>query len=107
MYILQCSDGTFYTGSTINIEIRLFQHQLGEGATYTKTRLPVTLIYIEEYSNIADAFNREKQVQGWSRKKKVALIQGNSLNLHHYSECTNHSSFQFRTNKSEHFDSAQ
>ena len=75
-YILECSDGSFYTGSTCNIELRLLQHQNGEGANYTKKRLPVELKYIEEFQNIDDAFYREKQLQGWSHKKKKALIDG-------------------------------
>ena len=76
MYILKCSDGSYYTGSTVNLEIRFHQHQHGEGAHYTKKRLPVELIYFEEYSRIDEAFYREKQVQHWSRKKKEALIEG-------------------------------
>jgi putative endonuclease len=74
IYILRCSDGSYYTGRTWNIEFRLQQHNAGEGANYTKKRLPVELVYYEEFQNIYDAFNREKQVQGWSRKKKEALI---------------------------------
>ena len=77
MYILQCCDGSYYTGSTTNLELRLLQHQCGEGANHTKKRLPVTLVYFEEYERIDEAFYREKQVQGWSRKKKEALINGN------------------------------
>ena len=74
MYILKCSDDTFYTGSTNDIETRLQQHQNGEGANYTRKRLPVELVYYEEYQRIDEAFYREKQIQGWSRKKKKALI---------------------------------
>jgi len=73
MYILKCSDGSYYTGSTVGLERRLTQHQNGDGANYTKKRLPVGLVYFEEYSSIADAFYREKQVQGWSKKKKKLL----------------------------------
>ena len=76
LYILECSDGTYYTGSTIDIELRLLQHQAGEGSSYTKHRLPVKLIYLEEFLRVDEAFYREKQVQGWSRKKKEALIEG-------------------------------
>ncbi|MFA7688337.1 MAG: GIY-YIG nuclease family protein [Moheibacter sp.] len=76
MYILICNDGSYYTGSTNNLEFRLQQHQNGEGANHTKKRLPVKLIYYEEYPRIDLAFYREKQVQGWSRKKKEALING-------------------------------
>jgi putative endonuclease len=75
MYILKCSDGSYYTGSTKDIELRLAQHQAGEGANYTKKRLPIALVYLEEFERIDDAFYREKQVQGWRREKKEALIQ--------------------------------
>ena len=75
-YILLCCDGSYYTGSTKCLELRLEQHQNGEGAEYTKKRLPVKLIYYEKYNRIDEAFYREKQIQGWSRKKKEALING-------------------------------
>ena len=78
MYILLCADGSYYAGSTTDLERRLEQHQNGEGANHTKKRLPVSLLYYEEYSIIDGAFYREKQVQGWSRKKKEALIEGKS-----------------------------
>ena len=76
MYILECSNGQFYTGSTKNLNRRLAQHQAGEGANFTKKHLPVKLVYYEEYDRIDVAFYREKQIQGWSRKKKLALIRG-------------------------------
>jgi len=76
MYILECSDGSYYVGSTNNLELRLAQHQAGEGANHTKKRLPVTLVYYEEYQKVQQAFYREKQVQGWRREKKEALIKG-------------------------------
>jgi putative endonuclease len=76
MYILECCDGSYYTGSTNNLGFRYIQHQSGEGANYTKDRLPVKLVYSEMYSTVAKAFYREKQVQGWSKKKKTALIKG-------------------------------
>jgi putative endonuclease len=75
MYILECVDESYYTGSTWHIEQRLLEHQQGKGANYTKHRLPVQLVYYEEYDRIDDAFTREKQVQGWSRNKKRALIE--------------------------------
>ena len=58
MYILLCSDGSYYTGSTNNLELRLEQHQAGKGANHTRKRLRVKLIYYEEYSRIDDAFYR-------------------------------------------------
>lgn len=74
MYILQCNDGSYYTGSAKDLDKRFSQHQMGEGANYTKTRLPVELLYSEEYNRIDEVFYREKQVQGWSRRKKEVLI---------------------------------
>ncbi len=94
MYILLCADDTYYTGSTKNLELRLEQHQNGEGANYTSKRLPVKLLYWEEYNRIDTAFYREKKVQGWSRKKKEALIRGDIDDLHLLSECVNSSHFK-------------
>jgi predicted GIY-YIG superfamily endonuclease len=76
VYILECSDGTYYTGSTKDLEGRIQQHHAGEGAKYTKRRRPLKLIYAEEFDRIDAAFYREKQIQSWSRKKKEALIEG-------------------------------
>ncbi len=76
VYILLCADGSYYTGSTNDLERRLAQHQAGEGANYTRKRLPVKLVYYEKFDRISEAFYREKQIQGWSRKKKQALIEG-------------------------------
>lgn len=76
VYILKCSDGSYYTGSTKNIEQRLDQHQTGKGSKYTSIRLPVELVCLEEYERIDEAYAREKQVQGWNRKKKEALMKG-------------------------------
>jgi predicted GIY-YIG superfamily endonuclease len=76
MYILECCDGSYYVGSTIDLDLRVLQHQNGEGANYTKSRLPIRLIYFEVFQRIDEAFYREKQVQGWSRKKKEALVKG-------------------------------
>ncbi len=94
MYILKCSDGSYYTGSTIDLDLRLQQHQNGEGANYTKKRLPVELVYYEEYQRIDEAFNREKQVQGWSRKKKEALINGKLEELNLLAQCMNGTHFR-------------
>jgi len=76
MYILECADGSFYTGSTKDLRLRLRQHNAQEGALHTAARLPVKLIYYETFTRIDEAFDREKQVQGWSRAKKIALING-------------------------------
>ena len=76
MYILVCNDGSYYTGSTIDLLRRFTQHKNGEGANHTRKYPPIKLVYFEEYPRIDYAFNREKQIQGWSRKKKEALIAG-------------------------------
>jgi putative endonuclease len=76
MYILLCGNGKYYTGSTKDLLTRLEQHNQGEGSNFTRKNLPVELLYYEEFDRIDDAFYREKQVQGWSRKKKEALING-------------------------------
>ena len=85
MYILECADGSYYTGSTWDLERRLWQHQNGEGANHTRKRLPIKLIYCEEYDRVDEAFYREKQVQGWSRRKKQALIEGSPEKLIEFS----------------------
>ena len=81
LYILECADGSYYTGSTVNLELRLAQHQNGEGAKHTKKHLPVKLVYYEEYSRVQEAFYREKQIQRWRREKKEALIKGDTEKL--------------------------
>ncbi len=73
-YILECAGGSYYTGSTKNIEVRLQQHQSGKGAKYTRARLPVKLIYIEEFETTGDAMRREIEIKSWSRKQKEELI---------------------------------
>ncbi|ERP30679.1 GIY-YIG nuclease family protein [Chitinivibrio alkaliphilus] len=90
-YILECSDGSYYTGSTKDLHLRLAQHQAGEGANHTRKRLPVKLVYYEQYPRIDEAFHREKQIQGWSRKKKEALINGMTEELKKAAVCMNNS----------------
>jgi putative endonuclease len=81
MYILECSDGSYYTGSTTDIQRRLNEHQTGSGSYYTRKRLPVRLVHLAAFNSIEEAFKREKQVQGWSRKKKQALIDSSFPDL--------------------------
>jgi len=94
MYILKCSDDSYYTGSTNNIEMRLKQHQAGEGANYTRKRLPLELVYFESFYRIDEAFLREKQVQKWSRKKKESLINGYYNQLNEFAKCMNESNYR-------------
>jgi putative endonuclease len=94
MYILECVDGSYYTGSTIDLTRRLWQHQNGLGAKHTAKRLPVQLVYCEFFERVSDAFYREKQVQGWSRLKKQALIANNTELLHYLSQCQNETHYR-------------
>lgn len=75
-YILRCADDSYYVGSTVHLEARLFQHQQGLGAEYTKRRRPVELVWAAEFETIPEAFAMEKKVQGWGRRKREALIAG-------------------------------
>ncbi len=93
-YILLCSDQSYYIGSTKNIDLRVWQHQSGIGASYTKVRLPVSLVYLEEFDRIDEAFYREKQLQGWSRKKKLALINSDFNLLQQAADCQNQTHYQ-------------
>ncbi len=82
VYILQCSDNSYYTGVTRNVEKRVYEHQEGLiKSSYTHSRRSVKLVYTEGSSKSLDAIEREKQIKGWSRKKKEALISGNFSNL--------------------------
>jgi putative endonuclease len=77
MYILECADGSYSVGSTKDLERRMTEHLSGLGSRYTSGRLPVKLVYGEEYDRISAAYSREKQVQNWSRAKREASINGN------------------------------
>ena len=93
-YILKCADDSYYTGSTIHLLKRFIEHQSGHGANHTKKRLPVCLIYFEEYAWIDVAFKREKQIQGWGRAKKEALIMKWIEQLKNLSSCENESHYK-------------
>ena len=75
VYILECADGSYYTGSTFDLERRLWEHEQGIAANFTRKHLPVKLVYCEYSDRVEDVFRREKQIQGWSRAKKLALIE--------------------------------
>ena len=78
MYILECADHSLYVGSTTDLHARLAAHESGRGAAYTSRpgRRPVRLVYAVELPDVATAFYWEKRVQGWSRAKRWATIQG-------------------------------
>jgi putative endonuclease len=75
-YILECADGSYYVGSTWDLERRVGQHNEGLGAEYTKRRRPVRVVWSEQLPRIDDAYRLEKQIQGWGRAKRQALIDG-------------------------------
>jgi putative endonuclease len=94
LYIILCTDGSYYVGSTKNLNRRIHQHMSGNGAKHTQKRLPVKLVYVEYYEHVHLAFRREKQIQNWSHKKKTALISMDYVKLHLLAECRNDSHYK-------------
>jgi putative endonuclease len=87
LYILKCSDGGYYTGTACSgLEQRIAQHNAGTYDGYTASRRPVTLIFSEWSERITDAIAPERQVKGWSRAKKEALIRGDFQRLRELSK---------------------
>jgi putative endonuclease len=81
VYILRCADDSYYVGSTWSLEARVDQHNSGKGAKYTSRRLPVELVFAAEFDRIDEAYAMEKRIQGWSRRKREALIRGDYADL--------------------------
>jgi putative endonuclease len=75
-YILKCNDGSYYTGHTDNLETRTAAHKTGTIAGYTAERLPVELVWSEEFPTREEALASERRIKGWGRAKKEALIRG-------------------------------
>ncbi|MBS3907388.1 MAG: GIY-YIG nuclease family protein [Syntrophaceae bacterium] len=99
VYILRCAGNSYYTGHTDNLDKRIVAHQTGEIEGYTSTRLPVTLVFADEFPTREEALDRERQIKGWSRKKKEAMMQGDWAEVSRLA-CSKHpSSFdKLRTN---------
>ncbi len=74
--MLRCADDSYYVGSTFDLERRVAQHQEGLGAAYTRARRPVRVVWCAEFASVRDAYLFEKQVQGWGRAKREALVAG-------------------------------
>ncbi len=74
-YILLCDDGSFYTGSSSDVEERFITHKEGRGGRYTKLHKPVKLLYKEEFSTKSAAVKREFQIKGWSHSKKIRILK--------------------------------
>ncbi len=76
VYILRCADNLYYTGHTDNLEERIAKHRSGEIEGYTSTRLPLRLLFSEEFPTREEALACERQIKGWGRRKKEALMRG-------------------------------
>ena len=86
VYILRCSDGSFYTGHTDDLEKRMAEHHMSYYPCYTNSRLPVKLIYYATFGSRDEAIAAERQIKGWSRAKKQALADNDFNRLHIYSK---------------------
>lgn len=78
MYILECADGTYYVGATVNLERRVRQHNAGVAARYTSGRRPVKLVYAAEFPSLREAYRWERRVHRWGRARREVLVQGAS-----------------------------
>lgn len=99
VYILKCSDGSYYTGKTQNLELRIAQHQNGIYKGYTSKRRPVKLVYSQVFPTYIEAIQAERQIKGWSRAKKEALIHGDFELLHKLAECRNETHYKYKDNR--------
>ena len=79
-YILRCADGTYYTGWTTDPDRRLKAHNSGKGSKYTRSRLPVELVHLEQFETKEEAMSREWHIKHMTRQEKQALIDGESRN---------------------------
>ena len=95
VYILKCNDGSYYTGVTNDIDRRFYEHQNGENTRcYTYRKRPLTIVFCEEFSDVNQAIALEKQIKGWTRKKKEAIIEKNWEKLKEFSACINDSHYR-------------
>jgi len=81
IYILHCADNSYYTGHTDNLEERIAKHKAGEIEGYTSARLPVRLVFSEQFPTREEALTCERQIKGWGRKKKEPLMRGDWAEL--------------------------
>jgi predicted GIY-YIG superfamily endonuclease len=79
VYMLQCADASYYIGQTDDLSRRLFEHEAGILRGYTSARLPVRLVWSQEFQTRDEAIAAERQIKGWARAKKEALIRGDWL----------------------------
>jgi len=98
VYILECSDNSFYVGVTNDVGRRFIEHQSGiHENSYTYSRRPLKLIYCKQFIGPIKAIEYEKQLKGWSRAKKIALINNDLKSLHELAKCKNDTSHKFYT----------
>ena len=96
VYILRCNDDSYYTGCTTALDKRMEEHELGIHPGYTAARRPVELVWFAEFPDIFQAIDIERQIKGWSRKKKEALMRDDFELLHQLAECTNDSHYRLK-----------
>ena len=97
VYILRCSDNSFYTGITSSLEKRVAQHQSGSNKNaYTYKRRPVTLEFYQDFNDVLQAIYFEKKIKGWSKAKKQALIDNDWNRLQILAECRNATHYKYR-----------
>ncbi len=108
VYIVKCIDKSYYTGITNSIERRVYEHNtLIDDTTYTYDKRPVTLVFYEAFKDVNQAIAFEKQVKGWTRKKKEALIENNWAKIKELANCINSTSHLNYIKEGTPFDSAQ
>ena len=96
VYILECSDNSYYTGITNTIDRRINEHQYGKHSNcYTYKRRPLTLMFQQEFNDVLQAIYFEKKIKGWTRAKKKALINDDFEMLQILSECRNATHFKY------------
>lgn len=100
LYIIKCSDNTYYIGVISNLDCRMDKHHSGYyPSCYTASRRPLELAFYAEFTDINIAIEKEKQVKKWSKEKKEALIKGDFDKLQWISECRNSTHYQYNPNK--------
>ena len=99
VYVLKCSDGSYYTGSTSNLEKRISEHQNGLIKGYTSKRLPIELVFSEYFEDVYFAISAERQIKGWTRAKKMVLINGDFELLHELAGCKNETNYKNYTDE--------
>jgi putative endonuclease len=102
VYILECSDDSFYVGVTNNVGRRFIEHSTGlHEDSYTFSRRPLKLVYCKQFNSPMKAIEYEKQLKGWTKSKKIALINNDLNLLHELASCKNETSHKIRPNQTE------